>query len=502
MKKILFLSAVFITACFSVNAQWWDYTDPTAITGTVNSVESEESMPVFSADSSTLYFVRTGDAQNKGGIDDQDIWQSKRQDDGSYSDLKPVKSLNNKFHNGILGISKDGAIVYLLNTYDGKKDTEKGIAQAAQSGGSWGKPEEVVIPGLDIEGDFYGFHVSEAGDAIIISYKGPGSIGEEDLYVSLKTGNAWSAPQHMGATINSTGYEISPFLSASQDTMFFSTNGRGGEGDADIFYSVKQGSWTSWSIPVNLGSRINSQKFDAYFSCTGKSAYWSSNRDGEKSDIYTIDILTPPPLNVSCSGTNISVYGGTDGSVDLLINGGGAPYTFEWSNGASTEDIAGLTAGDYTVTVTDVIGQTATTMCSLDEPEKIIDPILVLNFENYEFKHIFSYNKNKLSMDKGDLRKFVRKIQKDFKDGRTSVTINIYSSASKVPTQTFGTNDKLAKVRAENIKYDLISHFKSKYAGMVNVVIVETVVAGPNYTEDAGNRQKYEPYQFVLLKTE
>lgn len=502
MKKQTILSAVFLTACLSANAQWWDYTDPAALPGTVNSVEAEESMPVFSSDSSTLYFVRTFDPQNEGGVNDQDIWQSTRQDDGSYGDLKRVKNLNNKFNNGIVGISKDGTTMYLLNTYEGKRDTEKGIAGSVNSAGNWGKPTEIVIPGLDIEGNFYGFHVSAKGDAIIISYNGPGSLGEEDLYVSVREGDGWSAPRHMGSVINSDGYEISPYLSSSQDTIFFSTNGMGGEGDADIFYSVKQGSWTSWSKPVNLGSRINSPKFDAYFSYTGKQAYWSSNREGERSDIYMIEILTPPPLEIACVGTNVSVYGGTDGSVDLKINGGGAPYKFRWSNGATSEDISGLTAGDYEVTVTDVIGQTATTFCSLDEPEKVIDPVLVQKYENYEFKHTFDYNKNKLSVDRGDLRKFVRKIKKDFKDGRTSITINIYSSASKVPTQTFGTNEKLAKVRAENMKYDLLDHFKKKYADKVNIVIVSNVVDGPEYQDDAGNRRKYEPYQFVRLTTE
>ncbi|XOV67027.1 MAG: SprB repeat-containing protein [Fluviicola sp.] len=502
MRKQTFLSAVFIAVSLSVNAQWWKYTDPKPLSGDVNSVNVEESIPVFSNDSSTLYFVRTGDPKNEGGINDQDIWQSQRQEDGSYGNLKRVKSLNNKLNNAIVGISNDGMTMYLLNSYDGKKDTEKGIAGSLKNNGNWSTPEEIVIPGLDIDGDFYGFHVGEKGNVIIISFEGPNSLGKEDLYYSEKTGDTWSVPQHMGSEINSAGFEISPYLSSTQDTLFFSSDGMGGQGGADIFYSVRQGSWSEWSKPVNLGNTINSPKFDAYFSYTGTNAYWSSNRDGEFSDIYEIEILTPPPLEISCVGTNVSVYGGDDGSVDLLINGGGAPYTFEWSNGEITEDIFGLKAGDYSVTVTDVIGQTATTMCSLDEPEKRIDPIVVQNYENYEFKHTFKYNKNKLSVNKGDLRRFVRQIKKDLKDGRQSITINIYSSASKVPTRTFGTNEKLANVRAENIKYDLINHFKKKYADKVNVVIVNTKVAGPEYSEDAANKSKYEPYQYVELKTE
>jgi len=53
---------------------------------------------------------------------------------------------------------------------------------------------------------------------------------------------------------------------------------------------------------------------------------------------------TPSP--VSCNG-------GDDGSVSITVGGGTTDYTFEWSNGAATEDLTGLTAGFYAVTVTD-----------------------------------------------------------------------------------------------------------------------------------------------------
>ena len=82
--------------------------------------------------------------------------------------------------------------------------------------------------------------------------------------------------------------------------------------------------------------------------------------------------------------------------------------------------------------------------------------------------------------------------------------INIYSSASYVPTKTYGTNERLTKIRAENMKYDLITHFEKNdaYKGRVNVVIVTTIVQGPEYEKDSRNKEKYFPYQYVGLKTE
>lgn len=51
---------------------------------------------------------------------------------------------------------------------------------------------------------------------------------------------------------------------------------------------------------------------------------------------------------------------GTNGTIDLVVNGGNSPNTFNWSNGKTTEDVSGLIAGTYSVIVTDNIGCTAT----------------------------------------------------------------------------------------------------------------------------------------------
>jgi hypothetical protein len=492
MRKKTLMLAGLLLAGMEVNAQFWDITQPKALSGTVNSA-AEESMPVFSKDSSILYFTRTFDPMNTAGENDQDIWYSKRQADGSYTECELVKGVNNKYNNAVLGISRDGKAIYLLNSYEGKKDMVKGLSRSVQKGSGWEAPTEIVIPGLDIEGDYYGFHVAEDEKVIIISYKGPNSMGEEDLYVSTKNGSEWSQPLHMGSALNTKGFEISPFLSKNQDTLFFSSNGHGGQGDADIFYAVKQGSWTSWSKPVNLGSKINSPKFDAYFIWSGNHLYWSSNREHEKSDIYHAMILSPPPVSIACKGTNVTVFGGSDGKVDATPEGGVPPYTFSWSSSQKTEDISGLKIGTYTVTVTDAIGQTASCSSTLTEPAPPQDITL---------KHFFEYNADKLSTKEGKLMDFVTQVESMLSKGRASVTIAINSSASYVPTRTFKTNDLLAKSRANQMQKELNAYFKSKgLDAKVKVVIEAAVVQGPAYEGDFENQDKYRPYQFIELKT-
>jgi len=50
---------------------------------------------------------------------------------------------------------------------------------------------------------------------------------------------------------------------------------------------------------------------------------------------------------------SVNCPGGNDGSIDLIVSSGTYPYNYYWSNGATTEDIVNLSAGNYSVTVID-----------------------------------------------------------------------------------------------------------------------------------------------------
>ncbi len=75
-----------------------------------------------------------------------------------------------------------------------------------------------------------------------------------------------------------------------------------------------------------------------------------------------IDYLTCCPmgiklLRISASGTNESLANFDDGTATVTVLTGTAPYTYLWSNGATTQSITGLTPATYTVTVTDNKGR-------------------------------------------------------------------------------------------------------------------------------------------------
>jgi PKD repeat protein len=102
----------------------------------------------------------------------------------------------------------------------------------------------------------------------------------------------------------------------------------------------------------------------------------------------SITLNAPDTLNVVATpsdynGNNISCGGASDGSIDLTISGGGAPYSVVWNTGDLTEDIDSLMAGIYSYTVTDANGCTATGSVTLNEPDGLSSFITASDYNGF-----------------------------------------------------------------------------------------------------------------------
>ena len=79
----------------------------------------------------------------------------------------------------------------------------------------------------------------------------------------------------------------------------------------------------------------------------------------------------PSGLAASMSGTTISCYGGSDGEITVSVSGGSPPYSYMWLPSGSGPTISNLSAGSYTVLITDFNG------CDTNQAMALINPQLL-----------------------------------------------------------------------------------------------------------------------------
>lgn len=90
--------------------------------------------------------------------------------------------------------------------------------------------------------------------------------------------------------------------------------------------------------------------------------------------IWVDDMVFSTPLVVATGAVSaVRCHGGSDGSATIATNGGIPPYQYQWSNGNSGPTATGLTAGSYTVTVTDNSDNVTILTVTIAEP----DPLLI-----------------------------------------------------------------------------------------------------------------------------
>lgn len=83
------------------------------------------------------------------------------------------------------------------------------------------------------------------------------------------------------------------------------------------------------------------------------------------------DVLAATDFSLSLNKTNIQCENTADGQILAMVEGGVSPYVYEWSTGATTTSIDGLSAGTYRLSVTDANGCIISAIDSLNSPNNI-----------------------------------------------------------------------------------------------------------------------------------
>ncbi len=138
-------------------------------------------------------------------------------------------------------------------------------------------------------------------------------------------------------------------------------------GAASVFVSGGTGNYTyQWTDPSNQTT------FHANDLPEGTYTVFISDDSDCTEDISTeVTIQATSPMEIGLAVTNIECFGANDGAIDATVSGGTPPYSFQWSNGAMTEDLQDLPAQTFELVVTDGSG------CEERATTEIVEPGLI-----------------------------------------------------------------------------------------------------------------------------
>lgn len=184
-------------------------------------------------------------------------------------------------------------IIFSATTYEANRPPQEDMYISHLEDGKWTQPQAIsqVINTPDNEGTC---SVSADGKTLVFTYCNNqnlrDSFGGCDLYISTKVGDTWTEPQNLGAYVNSPQKDTQPAVSADGNTIYFSSNRSGSQGDMDLWMSRKDKSG-KWQRAVNLGREINTKgkELAPFIHPNGSTLYFSSDGHVEnfgQTDIY------------------------------------------------------------------------------------------------------------------------------------------------------------------------------------------------------------------------
>jgi len=176
---------------------------------------------------------------------------------------------------GEVVFSPDGTRMHMAEGY--KDRVGKGWSERKSLGPMFDR-EELGIMRLS---------ASAKGTYVFDDYKSKAGI----RISTLKNGKR-QAPEVMGPVVNTGEYTAHPFIAPDESYLIWDSERDGGFGGSDLYISFRQKNG-DWGPAINMGDKVNSDKWDAYASVTPDGKYILFNRgidDTDKNvDIYWVD---------------------------------------------------------------------------------------------------------------------------------------------------------------------------------------------------------------------
>ena len=222
-----------------------------------------------------------------------------------------------------------------------------------------------------------------------VTLQGSGSMGNEIAYFwTTNNGNILNGQNTLTPTVNAVGTY----------TLTVTNNENGCSSSDEV--SVTDNT-TAPTLSVNISGVLNcenttvtinstSTAANSNFSWTGPNNFLSNvanpivsiagvyeltvvdNNNGCSNSIQALVMETTAPTATISNQTNVACNGDMNGSATVSANGGAGNFTYQWSSGGTNATENGLSAGMYTVTVTDAEQCTATAVVTITQPALLV----------------------------------------------------------------------------------------------------------------------------------
>lgn len=289
---------------FAVKIDFKEVVEPSENLGSTVNSPFDEYLPTLTNDGQLLVYTR-----DKG---DEDVMVSKVKSDGSWAEARGIdRAINSELNEGMAKLTICGRTLYFsacgwengsggCDIFEAKFDQKEGQVSD-------------VKPASGLNGNLWESQpsISCDGKTMYFTSNRDGGYGGTDIWMStLGADGRWGPAENLGPIVNTRGDEEAPYIAPDGISLYFSSNGHPGLGEADIFRTEKlDAAHGYWGVPINLGQSINTPFREAGISISpdGETAFFASARPNGSGglDIYKAKLyreIAPIEDNVMLEG--------------------------------------------------------------------------------------------------------------------------------------------------------------------------------------------------------
>jgi hypothetical protein len=508
------------------------YTELDDLGSDINSTSWETHVTV-TADGNTLYFV----SDRPGGIGGRDIYRCNRLPNGKWSKALNVgPPVNTVFDEDAPFISPGGTYLYFSSNSEKSMGGFDIMVAKIKDDGTFDTPENIGYPINSLDDDVFFISSADGQRGYFSSFRDD-TFGEKDIYVvEFQKAYVEKIAILKGYILPAKGQEL------PQGIQIFVTDLTEGAEPQEYRPRPQDGSYVFTLIPCHeylVDYQLEGSSFHQYqFQVPCESAYQVLEK------VLNLDPVSLDPDNLP-EGIDTrwqirkgnKPYSGSDLSIEILDETGNVLARADISKEGTfiLRMLESINTYIFTVNTKDPAICDKIEIVMIDEKNKVVGKTvkdekckfiykkgsnIVLNNNTTnpdntnntvnnnqtaspaEYQRFYTYNRKGVPQAEKDFKNLINAADKLIKVNGI-VKVEIESSASKVPTSTFKSNEILSKSRLDDGKKALLKALKAKGIDIRKVQFIsETyLVLGPDYNNDAKtNMELYEKYQYIKIK--